>query len=640
MENFTAQLRHASTGRGGVNCLDPSGVMMNINWMTLHKKASRWPVAAISALAVPAWAVTPPTLPSYAPPQGSSCSALANTAFQATGAGSTAGVVLTVNIESASAMWADSSGGGVGAHCKLSGTVTTAGVTNSTPSNIGFVMRLPTDWNGRFVFQGGGGADGFVGNAMGSLGGNLEVTALSRRYAVVSMDSGHKGIETIFTDNLFGTYTGFGLIPTQRQDYAYKAVGTMTDAAKAILNRYYSRQPVKSYLVGCSNGGRQGFMAATRFADKFDGVLAGAPAINIAKQLTFAAWDAGLLNTLAAKPWDAISRSDMSLVGSKIRSTCDALDGATDGIVSDTAACQTRLTATGFPNNLVCAAGTTANCMSLAKVNVLKAIVGGARDGNVPLYANWPWDPGMETAGPFTSWRTWRMAYDLSFGYPLSVIIGGGFLAQVANNNPDMNFNGSATGSWDYLRSYDISQVDDRMDKAITGSSFGVPTEQLHVPSPENLTAFRNKNGRIIVYVGSADPAVSSADTINWYNKLRAFDSRHAEYSRLYVVPGMNHCGGGPTTDVFDLFAPLEKWVETNTAPSDAQDTTTTDLNKKKRVVATLRSNNSDVPSSWLWSSDRSRPLCEYPKVARHNGRLNGLGLPDYVKESSFDCKP
>jgi hypothetical protein len=616
--------------------------MMIINWTTLYKKRGRWPLTAVAAaLAGPALAVTPPALPHFSPPQGTSCTALSNSIISAVGGGSTSSTTpVTVNISDATAMAAETVAGGVGAHCRINGTVTTVGATANVVSSIGFQMRLPTDWNGRFVFQGGAGADGFVNAAFGPLGGNQSDTALSRRYAVLSMDSGHKAPIDLLSGNLYGSYTGFGLYPTQRQDYGYKAVGTMTDAAKAIVGTFYKKQPVKSYFVGCSNGGREGFLAATRYADKFDGVLAGAPAINIAKQLSAAAWDSRLLNTLAAKPWDAISRDDMALVGSKVRAACDALDGATDGIVADTAACQTKLASTGFPDNLVCPSGSTSNCLSQAKINVLKAIAGGPIDQVGPLYANWPWDPGMETAGSFSSWRAWRMSYDLGAGYPIGVVIGGGFLAQVANNDPDYNFNGSATGSWDYLRTFDINQVRSRMDRVGLDTNFEVPSTQLNVPTPENLTTFRNKNGRIIVYIGSADPAVSPADTVNWYKKLKALDSRNAEYARLYVVPGMNHCGGGPTTDVFDLFAPLENWVESNKVPSDALGTSATDANTQTRVVASLRSSNSDVPSSLTWSTDRTRPLCQYPNVARHNGKRNGLGFLDYIQDTSYTCAP
>ena len=554
--------------------------------------------------------------------------------------------------------------------CIMSGTLTksvpTTGDGSRAPINgtgnsvVQFEMRLPAPWNGHFVFHGGGGMDGFVSGAVGTL--NLRDTsgdtALRRGYAVVSMDSGHHPDINLWDAAFKGTsqydkYTAFGNDALQRKDFAYQAIGNVTDTAKAIIAAYYGRQTDKSYFVGCSNGGRQAFMAATRFPEKFDGVLAGAPAINIAKQSIQAAWDAKQLYPLVAgtnnKPWNVISPANMTFVANKIRSICDGLDGAYDGMVSDVEACQGALTKAGFPANMACPPGQTANCLAPQKVAALTAMMGGPRStyDNIQLYSDWAWDPGMETSGTasISSWRSWRIGSDIGFGYPLATVVGAGVLAQVANATPDPSmggFGGTSLGAWNYLvNRYDLGywNVDNRMNTvgySTDGIQFGKPYDELNVPTPENLTAFAQKRGVMIVYAGSGDPSVSVNDTINWYKKLKAYDPNYKDYSRLYVVPGMTHCGGGPATDLFDLFTPLETWVDSikpntpATAPSDA-------LYDNRRVIASLNPLNLDLPSVYEWNRDRKRPLCEYPHVPRYKGPP--LPFTNYISADNFVCE-
>lgn len=535
------------------------------------------------------------------------------------------------------------------AYCSVKGTLSTP-VADGT-SVINFELSLPDDWNGKFVFQGGGGTDGAVSAAMGSLiQKNPSDTALGRRYAIVSMDSGHKVAlnlwDAAFTGNggLYDAYTAFGNDAVQRRDFAYLSIETMTDRAKDIIGRYYGFGPAKSYFVGCSNGGRQAVMAAKRYFQKFDGVMAGAPAINLSRQSLQAAWDAKILNALVAgtsnKPADVLTRADMSLVGDKIRSICDGLDGAYDGIVSDVAACQSALTQAGFPASLTCPSSSASNCLAAKKVAALSSVMGGVKttDTGAPLYANCPWDPGMETGGTasITSWRSWRIGSDIGFGHSIATTVGGGVLAQIATSHPNPNYGGSSTGSWAYLLGYDLSAagVNATMNTVGTSSQglpFGKPYEELNVPTPEDLTAFRSKGGKVITYIGSGDPAVSLADTTNWFNRLKAFDPAHRQYARLYVVPGMNHCGGGPSTDIFDLFTQLERWVEYGVAPSDQ-------VADNRVVIGYLNAANADLPSPFLWNRDRARPLCEYPNVARYHGPA--APFTNYIAASNFRCEP
>lgn len=534
-------------------------------------------------------------------------------------------------------------------YCSVSGVLTVARPGGA--SVIHFEMSLPDDWNGKFVFQGGGGTDGAVNSAVGTLiQKNTGDTALARRYAVVSMDSGHAVSINLWDaafsggSGLYDAYTAFGNDAIQRLDFAYTAIESMTDGAKDIIARYYGMGPARSYFVGCSNGGRQAVMAAKRYHDKFDGVLAGAPAINFARQAMQAAWDAQKFNDLVAgtnnKPGDVLSRSDMNAVANKIRAICDRLDGAGDGMVADVAACQSELGRQGFPANLACSPTVSSPCLAPSKVTALRNVMMGprTRDTGASLYASWPWDPGMESGGSasITSWRSWRIASDIGFGHSIATVIGTGVLAQVATSHPDPDYGGTATGSWAYLQNYDLSSsaVEQTMNAvgwSAAGQTFGKPYEELNVPSPEDLRAFRDKGGKIITYIGSADPAVSLNDTTSWFNRLMAFDPAHRQYARLYVVPGMNHCGGGPATDIFDLFSELERWSESGVAPSDQP------LDQRV-VIGYLNPANLDLPPALVWSRDRTRPLCEYPRVARYIGP--GAPFTNYIPARNFRCEP
>jgi feruloyl esterase len=277
-------------------------------------------------------------------------------------------------------------------------------------------------------------------------------------------------------------------------------------------------------------------------------------------------------------------------------------------------------------------------------------MMGGPRStyNNIQLYADWPWDPGMETSSlaSINSWRSWRIGSDIGFGYPIATVVGAGVLAQVTNAVPDASiggFGGTSAAAWLYLtRRYDLGywNVDQRMNTvgySTAGIQFGKPYEDFGAPTPASVKAFGDKGGKLIIYAGSGDPAVSLNDTVNWYKSLQTNDPNYRNYSRLYVVPGMTHCGGGPATDIFDLFTPLTKWAEPTatspqgTPPSDA-------LNSANRVIASLNPSNTDLPSVFEWNRDRKRPLCEYPNVPRYHGPA--APNTNYISSNNFWCEP
>jgi feruloyl esterase len=283
------------------------------------------------------------------------------------------------------------------AHCRVSGRFGERTGADGKPYHIGFELRLPLAWNGRLLYQGGGGNDGVVRPAVG-----LQAApgyALNRGFAAVTTDAGHQG-----------PTADFGFDPLARVDNAYNAHDKMAVLAKDLVRRYYGKPADKSYFIGCSGGGRQGMMFTQRFPSYFDGVIAMAPAMRVSKGATIgAAWYTQAL--LAAAPAgadgqpvlsQALSDGDLGLLRQGILDLCDAQDGLVDGLVSNPAACRFDVA------SLQCAGAKQASCLAAPQVVALQKIFGGARDSSGrPLYFGWPWDPGI--GHPQNDWRAWKL---------------------------------------------------------------------------------------------------------------------------------------------------------------------------------------------------------------------------------------
>lgn len=225
----------------------------------------------------------------------------------------------------------------VAEHCRVTGKMheRTSPVDGKT-YYIGFEMRLPANWNGRFLHQGNGGIDGVVQPALGGLGGGPLTNALHQGFVVLSSDAGHAGANP-----------AFGVDPQARLDYGYQAVGKLTPMAKAAIATAYGKGPDKSYFAGCSNGGRHAMVAATRYFADYDGILAGAPGYNLPRAATANLAGARLYKSVATGEVKnhmdlatALTDVERQLVANKVVEKCDALDGAKDGMVQDVAACQ------------------------------------------------------------------------------------------------------------------------------------------------------------------------------------------------------------------------------------------------------------------------------------------------------------
>ena len=489
----------------------------------------------------------------------------------------------------------------VPAHCQVLGQMfRRTGPVDGKAYAIGFELRLPVDWNGRFFYQANGGADGNVVTATGPVGGGGPLdNALRQGFAVLSSDAGH-GAPT----------PDFGIDPQARLDYGYQAVGKLTPMAKAAIRMAYGKAPDRSYIGGCSNGGRHTMVAAARYADQYDGFLVGNPGFrlplaavaNIAGAKTYAA--------LASTPGDlgaGFTGAERRLVSNAVLAKCDALDGAADGLVQDTTACQAAFDlARDVPT---CTGARDGTCLTSAQKTGIAGLFAGAKtESGTKIYASFPWDAGLAPDG----WAGWK------FGSPTTLDAGAvGLIWSVPPENP-ATFDGKA---------FALNTSLDTL-LARVGATNGVYTESalsfMLPPHPADLAQLKNRGAKMLVYHGTSDPIFSSDDTTAWYDALRAANGGDAaNFARFFRVPGMNHCAGGPATDQFDALTPLVNWVEKGQAPDQ--------LLAAARGAGNAGGANADVPASW--SAARTRPLCAYPKVARYKG------TGDVEQATNFTCQ-
>ncbi len=508
------------------------------------------------------------------------------------------------NLQVASAVEVAASGA-LPAHCKLNGALNARTGIDNKAYAIGFELRtpLPGAWNGKFFFQGGGGTNGFIVPATGNLLNAPTGTALERGYAVASTDGGHNTGQSDST---------FALDPQARSDYGYNAVGQVTLVAKKIIAARLGKAPVRSYLLGCSNGGRDAMVAASRFADQFDGYVAANPGLNLPKAAIAEAWDTQQFMSAAAPgqlPKDAFPASAVTLLAQKILAKCDALDGVADGMVNDRAACQSAFSlAADVPT---CPAEAAASCLTAAQKTALQNVFAGARNSaGQSLYASWPWDAGV--AGQ--NWRFWKL--DAGFApLPFNTLIGAGAMGYIFSSPPDAP--DLSDGGLGYQLGFSMDTGAPKIF-ATTATYKESAIDFMTPPRPAELATLKAR-GKLIVVHGTADPVFSPNDTIAWYEALKAKDASADQYARLFLVPGMNHCAGGPATDRFDMLTALEDWVEKGAAPAS--------------VRATLNTADPDVVAAG-WPATRSRPLCAYPRQA-----LLKAGATNTEDASSFECR-
>lgn len=490
----------------------------------------------------------------------------------------------------------------VPAHCLVTGSMyaRTSSVDGRNYA-IGFEMRLPNAWNGRFFYQANGGIDGSVVTATGAVNGGAGLTnALAMGFAVISSDAGHVGSLGPF----------FGIDPQARLDYGYQAVGKLTPMAKSLIQTGYGKAPDRSYFGGCSNGGRHTMVAAARYADQYDGFLVGDPGFRLplAAIANIAAYQG--YATVASNPADVstgFTAAERTLVSNAVLAKCDALDGATDGLVQDTAACQAAF---NLDRDVpTCAGARDGTCLSAAQKTVIaKRFAGMTTGAGAKFYASWPFDAGIG-GGNTAFWN---------FTAPPALDSGAvGLIWQVPPEDPATFVGPSFAAS---------ANVDTMLAKiqatntTYTESALSFMTP----PNPSNLSTLKNRGAKMMLYHGTSDPIFSSDDTTAWYESLRSANGGDAgNFARFYRVPGMTHCSAGPSTDQFDMLTPLVAWVEQGQAPAS--------VTASARGPGNAAGANADVPATW--SATRTRPLCPYPQVARYKGS-GSLEAAD-----SFSCQ-
>lgn len=485
------------------------------------------------------------------------------------------------------------------AHCLVKGLMQERKGTDGKDYAIGFEMRLPTKWNGRFYHQVNGGLDGVVQPALGALGGGPLTGALHQGFAVISSDAGHNGSQN----------PTFGADFEARQNYGYGAVAKLTPMAKGLIAVAYGKAPDRSYIGGCSNGGRHTMVAASRFADQYDGYLVGAPGYRLPQAALAQVWGSGQWRDLSPETPLASSSlnhpfapnvklpdislgfnaQDRQIVADAILAKCDALDGVKDGMVQDVAGCQKAFNISrDVPT---CTAGRDGKCLSnLQKSTVAKVFEGGKATDGKPFYASFPYDIGVAAS----NWAAWK--------YQNSQALDPGALSFIFTSPLrtvkafDRNYDELNSGIYAKPAGYSESS-----DETINPVGYNNPTY---------MSALKNRGAKMMTYHGVSDGVFSESDTRAWVDRVSNAVTDSSRVVRHFSVPGMSHCSAGPATDQFDMLSPLVAWVEQGITPASVK--------ASVRGAGNTGGVNAELPKEW--SSTRTRPLCAYPAVAKYKG--------------------
>jgi feruloyl esterase len=464
-------------------------------------------------------------------------------------------------------------------YCDVKGSVATSGF-GAGPGSAGFESKLPTNWNGKFLFNGVGGLAGNLGSSANPVD---QALFLVKGYATGVTDTGH------LNTNPTWEYTSPGVPNTPAiTDYFYRAVHEATVATKALTKAYYNAPRItRSYFDGCSNGGKMGFEEATRFPNDYDGIVAGAPWLD---PLGTELW--ALKNTKALLN-DYIPTSLYPAIESAVTAQCDAVDGVVDGLIQDPAKCSFD------PDSLV--PGTLTQGQADALKGIVKPV--RAQDGDLiypgTSYSNLGTQLGSyERSTPPTDptgahpWGTLSVPGGWNLG--IGIILSLGYYDQSVDLNNAVENNGVVFESARKLLYHNLAG--------------DIPDD------PSRLHHFLHKGGKIIIYHGYSDNTISPYRSIWYYQDLaERLGGYHEtqEHVRLFMVPGMHHCTGGSFPNAFDTLTALENWVENGVAPDS--------------IIASHTTSN---------VVDRTMPLCKYPEQARYNGS------GDVNNAANWTCPP
>ncbi len=442
------------------------------------------------------------------------------------------------------------SSGVLPAHCRVDGVINRRKGADGEEFGIRFALALPEKeaWNGDFMMQGGGGGNGVVAYPLGaSYSGDKP--ALVRGFTVASTDTGHQAKTGPFD---------FSFMRDQQAylDFAYQANAEVAGVAKRIIAQYYAKPAAYSYFVGCSTGGREGMILSQRYPSVFNGIVSGDPAMRTGlSNLAIGKWIPVAYNQAAPKDASGKPRidkfltdGDRKLFMDALMSRCDAKDGVADGMIFDPLGCDFD------PAMLACQNGQSDGCIAPEKIAAIKKAFRGPRNSyGTQVYPGFLYDAGIAVTGPIP-----------------------GLLALGTNG---------IFGPFPAATEIDV-------DKEALHAS-----DPLVEPASTNLSTF-SRSGKLLFFHGDSDPWFSPLDTLEYYKSLAARNGdagKVAGWSRMFLVPGMRHCGGGPALDQFDMLGAVVNWTEKGIAPES--------------VIATGKA----FPG-------RSRPLCAYPKHAQYSG--------------------
>lgn len=494
-------------------------------------------------------------------------------------------------------------------HCEVFGRINERTGANGQRYSINFHMRLPTEWNGKFFFEGGGGSNGNVGNALGNLQGQRPTNALVLGYAVVSQDAGHDN-STNNDPKMNGAQT-FGFDEQARLDFGYNSYDEVTQAAKALIRIYYGKGPDRSYYVGCSEGGREGMMMTQRFPDYYDGVLACSPGFKLPKAAIAEAWDTQAFGAVAkeaglsdpnGEPFmnKTFTDEDLALIASAVLAACDKLDGVEDGINANFRACTSAVVKPKL-DALTCQGQKEAGCLTRLQIAAIEKVhAGPANSKGEEIYADRPWDAGIggkSGAAYNQGWRIWKLgAFNAPANSSINATLGSGAVSAIFTTPPvPVATTGGAPVAYLLGLNFDSDVSRIYAESGIYAKS----AWDFMMASSTDLTAFRKHGGKLILTHGVSDPVFSIDDDIAWLNDVNRINKgKAADFVRLFAIPGMNHCQGGPATDRFDAFTALVNWVEKKMPP--------------EKILATA-----GPATPW---PNRTRPLCPYPAFARYKG--------------------
>jgi len=439
-------------------------------------------------------------------------------------------------------------------HCRVTGVI---------EPEVAFEVSLPDRWNKRFYMTGNG---GLAGDAVDTPTQVDRAAALTNGFAHARTNTGHDARQEPSGSFILSN-------PQKAIDYAYRAVHVTADTAKKITNEYYGRAVSYSYWNSCSNGGRQGLLEAQRYPSDFDGIVANAPWVDQTGFSVGAIWNQKALTEAPVTP------AKMELVAKSVMQQCDALDGLEDGLIDDPRQCRFDA-ARHVP---ACSSGADNDmCLTPAQAAAVNKVYQGPVSGGKSFITGFM--PGSEAVNTAPN------------GNRASGWVGAILPAQPGAKPADFNL---AEGVFRYLildppqPEYDTLTFDyERAGSTVARWS------RIADPKQADLSAFRQSGGKLIITYGWADQILQPQMGVQYYEQVTANNANAGDFARLFMMPGVAHCGGGVGPDRNDAVTAVIDWVEKGKAPD--------------KLIASKVANNNVV---------RTRPLCPYPQVARHDGK-------------------